>query len=168
MVSLAVAAHLAQMVFAKKVDMIKLRHSVSPYVGVGLATLLGLAALGTSSIIRRDWTPILFFGSGFIVLFAALVATGMRNRVSYSDSMIQMGAAGVPTISIPFNRITRVENEVSTVRGLPFRRIAIYAGNGISGTDRIDVSLKHFRDDDIRLFVEVLRNNRPDLALPSI
>lgn len=148
--------------------MIKLRHSVAPYVGMGLASLLGLIVLAAISIMTRDWKPILQLGWFFPVAFGALIALGMQYRVSYSDNLVQMNASGLPQVSIPFGQISHIENEVSVERGRPFRRIAIYAGKRNSGAARVDVSLKHFRIEDIRGLLVVLAQKRSDLSLPKL
>jgi hypothetical protein len=48
----------------------------------------------------------------------------------------------------------------------PSRRIAIYA-NAAEGHKWIDVSLKHFADDDIRRLMRAIREYRPDLSIPK-
>lgn len=93
---------------------------------------------------------------------------GMRYRGFYSHDHVGMQGAGLVPVIIEFGRIELVRDETSVERGRPFRRVAVYPKQS-HGTKRwVDVSLKHFRIEDIRGLLGIIKRQRPDLVVPEI
>lgn len=145
-----------------------LRRSIQPYVGMGLACALFLGLLGVIAAETRTWTPVLEFGWLPPLLFMGWVALGMRYQVSFTETAIEMRASGLAPVSVRFDEIAKVENEASTLRGRPFRRIAIYSNKQGGKVKWIDISLKHFTTEDIRVLLQMIGQKRPDLGVPEI
>lgn len=78
-----------------------------------------------------------------------------------------MRASGGPERHIRYNDIVEVRYEVSVEQSRPFRRIVIQ-GSGHAEDDFIDVSMRHFRAEDISQLIGVVRSHRPDLEIPAI
>lgn len=112
------------------------------------------------------------FEGAFLLLgiYSLQVTMGLWYRISLRDGVIHQRAFGLPSVSIPLRAITSVGNRVSNAQKLllenrPLRRLTIRGGQ--AGSENfIDVSLKHFVEEDIRSLIGAIRNARPDLVMP--
>jgi hypothetical protein len=98
------------------------------------------------------------------LFFMPVVLTGMTYRISWTTGSIRQKAMGTSTQTIRISRITSVRSETSEFLSMyralrPMRRISIYEGKKC-----IDVSLKHFRKDDIQDLLDEIYRQRPDLS----
>lgn len=150
-----------------------LRRSLSPYVPYPIFGLI-LIALWTPYVMRtRDWSPIA--ATGILIIFALLWAyMGMQYRILWRDGNVVMRSGGFRgrTISMSVTDIERIEQERSDPYTLlkfnrPSRRLTIY-GKATDGLNRIDVSLKHFRVDDIRQLMRIIHRKRADRDIPEM
>jgi hypothetical protein len=146
----------------------QLRRDFQPYVGMGIANVFSVLMVGIMAIDTKTWAPLWEFGWLPPLLFAGWVYLGMRYRVSYTDIGIEMIASGLAPAFIQFDGIARIENEVSIQRGRPLRRIAIYSSKQGGKVKWVDVSLKHFKIEDIRVLLDMIRQKRHDLEIPQI
>jgi len=140
----------------------KLRFSIQPYVGMGVACALSLVMLFIISFETKTWDPLIEFWWLPSLLFAGWVFIGTRYRIFYDHACVKMVASGLAPVLIAYSEITRIRNESSFEQGRPFRRIAIYAGDRF-----VDLSLKHFVIEDVRSLIGVIQGKRPDLEFPK-
>jgi len=149
-----------------------LRHSLQPYVGIAVI-LLGFSIFMLWTFTRRLDSGDLWSILLVLVLFGIGIAFGLSYRIRLQqDSIVQRGF-GVKTIAIPISEIKNIKLEVSLgakrknnpMVDRPFRRIVI-----TPKTDPdmyIDISLKHFKEEDIRELMRRIRTQRPDLSFPK-
>lgn len=116
---------------------------------------------------KIDWNILgtMFFLSGLTTL---IIMLNLRYTVTWNGRAIVQTAFGKRSVSISPDAITRIRFETSDTRTLfkanrPYRRVAIYAGD-----EFIDVSMKHFKLDDIRKLIGILRRTRPDLSVVKL
>jgi hypothetical protein len=148
-----------------------LRRSFAPYIGLLLiatgTTILTLyVSLKTSDLGPLEATAVIW------LFVAALVFIGTRYRIFWREDAILQKASGGADVEIAPREITSVALEVSAAATMmkmsrPFRRIAIYAEHDDGNGCFIDVSLKHFVEEDIRHLMRNIQAARPDLALPE-
>lgn len=149
----------------------QLRRSVAPYVGEACILVLISLAVLLLVLRRNDWQLLLVIVVLWLLAFADF-SFGFRYRILWSDSRVLQKASGGEVI-LTYDEITAVVAEIGGARsGLfpsrPFRRIAIYSGGTERASKHIDVSLRHFRLDDVGQFMNYLKLRRPDLVLPTV
>lgn len=149
-----------------------LRRTLTPYIGQ-TAILIGVTVL-TAYVAqeKRQWG--LLWGLLVIwPLFAADVYFfGMKYRIWWNDVGVTMSASGGPERHVSFDDVSEVRYEIASggeflSQSRPFRRIAIF-GSSAGPSAPIDISLRHFRLEDIEKLLIEIRKRRPDLALPAI
>ncbi len=97
---------------------------------------------------------------------------GMKYRVWWNDVGVTMSASGGPERHIRFDEISEIRYEVASggeflSQSRPFRRIVIM-GSLPDPAAPIDISLRHFRLEDIEELLMEIRKLRPDILLPAI
>lgn len=144
-----------------------LRRTFAPYAGQ--TVILSLATIGSLAVAweKSTWgLPIaMAVAWGF---YAVFVAISLRYRISYGQEYIRRRASGGPDVVIKVQDVAEVVRELATAgemvaQSKPFRRIRISDRSGQS----IDVSLKHFRSEDINVLLHWLHRSRPDLSMPK-
>ena len=147
----------------------RLRHTLSPSIVWivmfgGVDVLLLYAMLGEHEF---NWNI-----AGAIALLSALaifiISLNLRYTITWNGTAIVQTAFGLPKVSIKPADITKVRFETSDARTLfkanrPYNRIAIYAGNQF-----IDISMKHFKVEDIRKLIASIREIRSDLPIDKL
>ena len=93
----------------------------------------------------------------------------MKYRVFWDEESVVMRARGGPDRRIRFDEITSVKKEISSAgdvlaQSRPFSRIAVYRNHNPDGF--VDISLRHFRLEDVDELLEAIRKSRPDLCVP--
>ncbi|HLI17568.1 MAG TPA: hypothetical protein VKV22_04755 [Rhodanobacteraceae bacterium] len=169
--AVATSLHLAPHLLAemRNTQSFSLRRRVSPNaIWVAIACAIDLFLL--SAMLRQHHFYWNVFGA--IVLLAAwallIVWLNFRYTISWSGSAIVQTAFGLGEISIAATNITAIKSETSNTRTLimanrPYRRISVY-GDG----KFIDISLKHFKFEDIRKLIAIVRDARPDLSMSEL
>ena len=152
-------------------DTFALRRSAEPYIGFAVIWALVTVFMIVPSLKTHNWGPLGAALLGGLVFYVPIVFMGTRYRNWWKDGEIIQRAANYSMVTIRSSEITTVKPEVSDAQTLislrrPFRRIAIYAGDG-SNKRFVDVSLKHFKHEDIRKLVDYIHKRRPDLSLPK-
>jgi hypothetical protein len=94
-----------------------------------------------------------------------------RYRISWQNGSVVQNAAAGPVVTISVDEMERVVQERSDIRTLlslsrPGRRITIY-GRTAPGMKFIDVSLYHFKLNDVRKLMRLIHERRPDLVVPK-
>lgn len=148
-----------------------LRRTIQPYTLPPILFLVIFAFSVPYTLKSHDFGALWAFLI-FAAPFSSIVYSGTRYRVYWHDGEIIGKSSDGYTRTIHTDEITRVERETSDIRTAaslrrPFRRIAIYAEHG-HAVKWIDVSLKHFRIDDIRKLLSEIHERRPDLRLPQV
>jgi hypothetical protein len=145
-----------------------LRRTIQPYVGqtiifTGLTIFFVYLSLKTS-----DWQiTIWWVALGLPLAAFAYVYFGLKYRVLWDETGVYMRASGGPERQIGFDEITSVKYELAAERSRPFRRIVIH-GATHDPKAFVDVSLRHFRLDDINEMMCAIREQRPDLRVPTV
>lgn len=147
----------------------ELRRTVTPYVGQSIIflgiTVFCLAVAGRKS----QWTlliaPMLIW-----ILYGGLLWFGLKYRVFWDSKSVYQRASGLKEKRITFNQITEIRIEQAPISSFlamsrPFRRVAIY-GLRRDADAFIDISLRHFRLEDIVTLLKVIGECRPDLKVP--
>lgn len=158
-------------IYMAKEGYLSLHRVIRPYAGqmiiyAGVTVFFAFVAQKTRQLAFVWMIPAmwLLFGS-YIFIY------GMRYRVYWNDSGVLMTAAGIPERKIRFSEITEIRYELAGASELfaqsrPFRRIVIVAQRH-DPEAFIDVSLRHFRLEDIRGLLSMIHKVRPDLILPA-
>jgi hypothetical protein len=152
-------------------ELVPLRRTIRPYVGqlVILAAVTVFAVY--ESVASSDW-GFMWAPAVFLPLFGIyFLYFGMKYRVLWSKEAVVMRASGGAERHIPYDEISRVRNEVSSANDVlaqsrPFFRIAVYGSR--DPNTFVDISLRHFRLEDIQELLATIRNRRPDLDVPMI
>lgn len=145
-----------------------LRRTIRPYTGqIIIISLVTFGAL-LVSIKTNEWGLFLAMTVAWLLL-GILVFIGMKYKISWTSEEVCQRASGGPEACIMYEEITDLGSEVSKRSEMfsisrPFRRIVI-SGNG--NHKQIDVSLRHFRDEDVLELMKVIHSHRPDLSLPK-
>ena len=152
-------------------DAISLRHSLTAYrsriVILSAVTALSLYAVAISG----DWKWLLA-ASGICVL-SGLEAFffGLKYNVFWDDSGITMSAAGISGRRILFDEISAISYEVgrseSPKQTRPFNRVVIHSRPQAQNAF-IDVSLRHFRLEDIQTLLDAVHERRPEVQIPEV
>jgi hypothetical protein len=135
--------------------------------------LVSIAFLPLIPYIARthDFSPIsvlLVFAP--IALWYAWVQT--KYAISWQDGAITQRTMGGPPVIISVAEIYQVVLERSTIQQMVSlsrpgpRRLAIYART-TSGVKVVDVSLVHFKRDDVEMLMKLVHERRPELVLPT-
>ena len=152
--------------------LVPLRRTVQPYVGQTLILALVTGFAVFESVTSSDW-DFIWAPAVFLPLYGIyFLYFGLQYRVFWDKENVVMRARGGPERRIHFDEITSIRNEVSSAREVvaqsrPFRRIVII-GRRSGGNDVIDISLRHFRLEDIKRLLIEIHKRRPDISLPEL
>jgi hypothetical protein len=142
----------------------KLRRTPRPYVGIGVILIFVSALVALVATQLRSIQPLIYTGAMWIPYIVWLYI-GSRYKVYWDEEHIFQRASGVKQICISFSDIEAVQLKSKmlsdAVAGRPFIRIEI---SDISNT--IDISLKHFKNSDIKRLMQVIISKRPDVYVP--
>ena len=148
-----------------------LRRTFQPYVGQTIL-LAGVSIFVCYEAVRTsDWkfalSPLVIW-----VAFGLYVLIALKYRVRWDDTGVYMLASGAPQRFIPFDEITDIRYELAGpsefgAQSRPFRRIVIH-GHKRDPKALVDVSLRHFRLNDINAMMTAIRQHRPDLKVPTV
>jgi hypothetical protein len=149
----------------------ELRHTLAPVLWFPIAACIVMVAPIAGSLRVGDWSWVIGYVPACAAISGVMAWFQLSYKIWFDEKQVFQRAVGGVITSIQFNQITRVASEVSDVDTLvrlrrPFRRISIY-GSTSEGNKCIDVSLKHFRPEDIRKLMAVIHERRPDLTLPA-
>lgn len=149
---------------------VNLRHTVTPYVGYTIifsgVTLYVAYGAQEYSQWKMLWGPSVLW-----IVFIPLIYFGMKYRILWDETGVYMRASGLPERHIRFDEITSIRYELAQpteflAQSRPFRRIVIH-GHNSEPNAFIDVSLRHFRLEDIEELMTAIHGHRPDLAIPK-
>ncbi len=152
-----------------KQDLVPLRRTIRPYVGqiVILAAVTAFAVY--ESFASSDW-GFMWAPAVFLPLYGVyFLYFGVKYRVLWDKDSVVMRASGGAERRIQFDEITSVKNERSSAgdvlaQSRPFFRIAVYRNRDPNGF--VDISLRHFRLEDVEELLTAIRKSRPDLSVP--
>jgi hypothetical protein len=145
-----------------------LRRTIQPYVGhtvicSGITIFFIYVSLKTS-----DWQlTIWWVALGLPLVAFAYLYFGLKYRVLWDEAGVYMRASGGSERHLGFNEITSVKCETAISQSRPFRRIVIH-GRKSDPKAFIDVSLRHFRLNDIDQLMTAILAHRPDLKIPNV
>jgi hypothetical protein len=148
-----------------------LRRTITPYIGQSLI-LVGVTVFLFCIALRKQQLNLLWAAGLIWVLYASFVLLfGMQYKVFLDDQGVTMRASGGPKRNIQFEEITDIRYETASAdeflaQARPFRRIVIL-GHRHDPNGRIDISLRHFRSEDINALLMAIHKRRPDLKLPG-
>lgn len=151
--------------------LVNLRRTITPYVGYTLI-FAGVSVFSTYVAQKTSQWGLMWVAAGIWPLFAVIVYIGMKYRVLWDETGVVMRASGGPERRIQYDEITEIRNEMAQVseflsQSRPFRRIVVY-GRKHDPDAFIDISLRHFRLEDIEELLTAIRTRRPDLAIPTV
>ncbi|MGC2636766.1 MAG: hypothetical protein WA294_06285 [Acidobacteriaceae bacterium] len=143
-----------------------LRRTITPYLGQTL--IFGAITVFCVCVAydKRQWG--LLWTAAFVwALFALYVILfGLKYLVLWDDASIVMRASGLQgERRIQFGEISRVHYETAASHSRPFRRIVVH---GLPPTKTIDISIRHFRLNDIDELLTAIRIRRPNIEIPAI
>ena len=145
-----------------------LRRTIQPYVGKAII-LTGVTLFSIYESIRTsDWQMTIWWVALGLPLAAfAYLYFGLKYCVLWDETGVYMRASGGPERHIAFDEITNIKYEIAASQSRPYRRIVIY-GAKHDPKAFVDVSLRHFRLDDINEMMCAIREHRPDLRVPTV
>jgi hypothetical protein len=150
----------------------ELRRVVTPYIGQTVILFVVSLFLIYVAAAKSQW-GLLWAAATFWSIYALYVVVfGLKYTVSWSEAGLLMTARGGPSRKVRFEDITSVESEIASPREFlaqarPYRRLVI-RGKADTIDSVIDVSLRHFRIEDIRSLLAKIKSHRPDISLPTI
>jgi len=151
-------------------DLKYLRRTITPYLGQTMIFSVVTVFLEYIGYKTADW-KMMWSPTVLWVLYAILVYIGMQYRVSWDSESAVMRASGGAERCVRFDEITAIKSEVgvseTSSRSRPFRRIALY-GRRQDPDAFIDISLRHFRLEDIQELLKQIRSDRSDLKVPTV
>ena len=143
-----------------------LRRTFTPYIGQTF--IFSAVTLFLLVVACRGGQWSLLWGAAVIwPLYAIIVLIGLRCRVLYDDTGVIMRASGGPDRHIRFDEISEIKYEIGATESRPIRRLVILGGLDVPDAF-IDVSLRHFRLDDIQKLLSDIHEHLPELSLPAI
>ena len=149
-------------------ERVALRRTVQPYIGVGVIFSCVTILVVYESLKSSDWQFALLFVCLVIPLFSfGYLNFGLKYRVLWDGAGVYMRASGGPERHIGFDEISSIRYKVSASQSRPFRRIEIH-GAKRDAKAFVDVSLRHFRLDDIDTMMKEIRAHWPDLRVPTV
>ena len=151
-------------------ERVNLRHTVTPYVGYTVI-FSGVTLYVTYGAQRHSQWKMMWGPAVIWLLLVPLIYFGMKYRVLWDDTGVYMRASGGPERHIRFDEITSIRYELAKpteylAQSRPFRRIVIH-GHKRDPNAFIDVSLRHFRLEDIAELMTAIHEHRSDLAIPK-
>ena len=144
-----------------------LRRTITPYVGLTLI-FAGITIFSVYVAHKTSQWDLMWGPAVILLLFPfAYLYFGLKYRILWDETGVYMRASGGPERHIRYEDITSIRNETAMSQSRPFRRIVIH-GHKRNPNAFIDVSLRHFRLDDIEELLAKIRTCRPDLVIPAI
>jgi hypothetical protein len=149
-----------------------LRRTPTPYLGQAIILSVSSLLLFSLAYETREWN-LLWSAALFWTLFAIyIVLFAMKYKILWNPKEVIMRASGGPEQRIPFDEISEIRKETAPAseflsQARPFRRIVVY-GRKHGPIRRIDISLRHFRSQDIEDLLTAIRLQRPDLDIPTV
>lgn len=146
--------------------LIYLRLVATPYIGETLIYAGVTVFLFYVAFSKRQWeflwavVILWLFHAIYVVLF------GLRYRILWNDTTVVMRASGGPERRIPFDEIAEINYDVAASQSRPFRRLVIHPRSE-KRNSYVDVSLRHFRMEDINSLLAAIHQRRPDLMIPE-
>ena len=152
-------------------NLVNLRRTITPYVGQTLILVAVTIFCAFVAYKTSEWK--IFWSSSLIWLFYAGYAyIAMKYRVLWNETNVVMRASGLAERHIRYDEITEIRYELAQVseflsQARPFRRIVVH-GRKHDPHAFIDISLRHFRLEDIEELLTKIRKYRPDLVVPTV
>jgi energy-coupling factor transporter transmembrane protein EcfT len=149
-------------------ERVYLRQTAQPYVGQ-IAILLLITVIIVGVAYKMDMWELIFPIPVMWILFSIPTYIGMRYQVYWDEVGIGRVASGEEKIFIKYDDIREIRRQKATLSEMismsrPFRRIAIF-GPSAKGEAQLNVSLRHFRREDVERLMKTIRSRRPDLVL---
>jgi hypothetical protein len=150
-----------------------LRRTITPYVGQTLI-LLGITVFLAYVAHKTSQWNLLWAAAAMWPLFAfAYLYFGLKYRVLWDSIGVYMRASGMKEERlVRYEDITSIRYETARVsefaaQSRPFRRIVV-KGHAHNRNAFVDISLRHFRLEDIEKLLTEIHARRPDLTIPRI
>lgn len=149
----------------------QLGRTITPYRGQTII-ISGITIFTAFVAHRSSQWRIFWWSTGIWALFAVLIYIGLQYRVLWDGNGVVMRASGIKERRIQYDEITEIRVERADfseffAQSRPFRRIVVY-GHKNHSKAYIDISLRHFRPQDIDELLTRIRIHRPDLEVPVI
>ena len=144
-----------------------LRRTIQPYVGQTLILIAVTVLLIWLSLKTSDWHGVWALAVIWPLFAFAYLYFGLKYRVLWDETGMYMRASRAAERHITFEEITNIKYEIAASQSRPFRRIVIH-GRKRDPNAFVDVSLRHFRLDDIDEMMTAIRTHRPDLRVPTV
>jgi hypothetical protein len=148
--------------------LVNLRRTITPYVGLSVI-LVGITVFCAYVAHKTSQWNLLWAAAAMWPLFAfAYLYFGLKYRVLWDGIGVYMRASGMKEQRlVRYEDITSIKYEVSASQSRPFRRIVVN-GHAHKSDAFVDISLRHFRLEDIEALLTEIQARRPDLTLPKI
>lgn len=145
---------------------------ITPYIGQTVILVSVSVFLFYVAAAKSQWGLLWAAATFWSIYTLYLVVFGLKYTVSWNEAGLLMTARGGSPRSVRFEDITSVESEIASpreflVQARPYRRLVI-KGKEDTRDSVIDVSLRHFRIEDIRSLLAEIRSHRPDISVPTI
>jgi hypothetical protein len=148
-----------------------LRRTVTPYLGqtvilAGVTIFILYVALK-----KQEWNMLWALALIWILYGAYVAFFCLPYRILWNNDSVVMRASGGKERYIRFDQIAAVKYELASpsdiaAQSRPFRRVVVIPLH--HPKQFIDISLRHFRLEDIEDLMTAIRNSRPDLELPRV
>jgi len=151
-------------------DYLALRITIEPYVLFPIIILI-LVGIYVPYVQRtNDWNPI-YFLTLLLLIYSWISYTSMRYRIWWEKGRVYQRSGDMIITSVDINDIKEIKQESSDLATLaaynrPSKRITLYAETS-EGPEQIDVSLIHFKINDVKGLMRRIHEKRPDLEMPK-
>jgi hypothetical protein len=144
-----------------------LGRSIKPYVWQALVCAGVTIYIAYDSYQARQW-EFMWFPPLLWVLYAIILYFDLKYRVFWDETGVVMHTTGGSEKRIPFDEIATIDSGLIRPGGFrtqPSWHIMI---RGDRPEASIDISLRHFRLEDIQTLLATIHAKRPDLTLPEL
>lgn len=147
-------------------DIFILRRNSGPYIWFP-AIVLPVLIFG--AITTGDWKGIMFAMAIFSVIWIGMTWIQNGYRIWWKDNALFQRASNGDITTIKIDEIQKLRRERSDAQTLismqrPALRITVY-GETTEGSKIIDISLKHFKSEDIRKLMKIIHECRSDIEM---
>lgn len=151
----------------KNLNSFVLRRRLGPIIGIPVIFCIPLVALILGSLRTDDFSWIKIVLPVFVILYGGMLFFQLGYKISLKDNKIIQRASGGKITTIDIQEIEKVARETSDLSTLlSFKRassrITVYEKE-----KNIDISLKHFKSEDIRKIMRIIHEQRPDIFIPK-
>ena len=148
-----------------------LGRTLTPYAGQAII-FLGVTVYAVWVAHKTSQWEVMWLPAVLWALYGGLVYFGLKYRILWDKHGVVMRASGGAERRIQYDEITEIKMEMARPseflsQARPFRRIIVHGCKHMPDAS-VDISLRHFRLEDVKELLTTIHARRPDLAVPTV